>query len=93
MTDSVFHDEVEKTIALYEETIGHFASRTRKMMARHGEIEALSLLMVSPELQKGFKALRDTAQLDKTFESIVIRFQHLFTRRHSSSTVAIKPSI
>jgi hypothetical protein len=79
VSDSTFRDEVERTIVLYEETISHFASRTRKMIAQHGEIEALSLLMVSPDLQKGFKALRDTGQLDKTFESIVVRFQHLFT--------------
>jgi hypothetical protein len=50
------------------------------MIAEHGEIEALSRLMVSPDLQQGFKVLRDRKQLDKTFEAVVVRFQHLFGR-------------
>jgi hypothetical protein len=48
------------------------------MIAQHGEIEALSRLMVSPDLQQGFKVLRDRKQLDKTFEAVVVRFQQLF---------------
>jgi hypothetical protein len=79
MSDLAFRDEVEKAILLYEGVISHFASRTRNMIAQYGEIEALSRLTVSPDLQKGFKALRDTGQLDKTFESVVVRFQQLFT--------------
>lgn len=78
MSDPAFHDEVEKAIVLYEMAIGHVASRTRNMVVEHGEIEALSRLMVSPDLQQGFKVLRDRQQLDKTFEAVVIRFQHLF---------------
>ena len=78
MSQSAFHDEVERAITLYEETISHFAARTREMIARHGEVEALSLLMMSPDLQKGFKALRDAGHLDKTFESVVVRFADLF---------------
>ena len=49
------------------------------MIEQHGEIDALSRLMISADLQQGFKALRDSHQLDKTFESIVVRFQHLFS--------------
>jgi hypothetical protein len=44
------------------------------MMEQHGEIEALSRLVVSADLQQGFKVLRDRNQLDKTFESLVDRF-------------------
>jgi len=36
--------------------------------------------MVSPDLQQGFKVLRDREQLDKTFEAVVVRFQDLFGR-------------
>ena len=79
MADETFHDEVEKAIVLYEEVNKHYASRTRQMIAHYGEIGALSRLMVSADLQQGFQALRDAGQLDKTFESVVIRFQHLFT--------------
>lgn len=80
MSDAAFLDEVEKAIVLYEQAIGHAASRTRNMIAEHGEIEALARLMVSPDLQQGFKVLRDRKQLDKTFEAVVMRFQHLFGR-------------
>lgn len=80
MSDAAFLDEVEKAIVLYEKAIGHTASRTRNMIAEHGEIEALSRLMVSPDLQQGFKVLRDRKQLDKTFEAVVVHFQHLFGR-------------
>jgi hypothetical protein len=35
--------------------------------------------MQSPNLQQGFKVLRDNHQLDKTFETLVVLFEHLFT--------------
>jgi len=78
MSEAAFLDEVEKAIVLYEKAIGHVASRTRNMIAEHGEIEALSRLMISPDLQQGFKVLRDRKQLDQTFEAVVVRYQHLF---------------
>lgn len=34
--------------------------------------------MVSPDLQQGFKVLRDARQIDKTFEAVVVKHQHLF---------------
>lgn len=78
MVDPVFKAEVERAISLYEREIGHAATRTRPMIERYGEIEALSRLMVSADLQQGFKVLRDRGQLDKTFEAVVIKFKHLF---------------
>lgn len=78
MSEAAFKIEVEKVIKLYEEVIGREATRTWPMIEKFGEIEALSRLVVSPELQKGFKVLRDSKQLDKTFEALVVRFQHLF---------------
>jgi len=44
------------------------------MIAELGEIETLSRLMISPDLQKGFKVLRDRKQL----EAIVIRYREFF---------------
>jgi hypothetical protein len=64
MLEKAFRDDVEKAIALYEETNGYAANRTRQMIADHGQIKALSLLIVSPDLQQGFKVLRDSKQLD-----------------------------
>jgi hypothetical protein len=45
------------------------------MMVQHDGIESLSRLMVT-DLQKGFKHF--DAQLTQDFESVVVRFQHLF---------------
>ena len=78
MSEAAFLEEVEHTIELYEKAIGYAATRTRQMIEQYGEIDALSRLMVSADLQQGFKVLRDSHQLDKTFEAIVVRFQHLF---------------
>lgn len=76
----VFAAEVERTIVLYEIEIGRAASRTRRMIERYGEVEALGRLMVSADLQKGFKVLRDKGQLGNTFEALVLRFEHMFRR-------------
>jgi len=78
MSEEVFREEVEHAISLYEKAIGHAATRTWPMIAKYGEVEALSRLMVSADVQQGFKVLRDRGQLDKTFEALVLRFQHLF---------------
>ena len=78
MSGAAFRMEVEQVIKFYEKIIGHAATRTWPMIERYGEIEALSRLMVSADLQQGFKALRDRGLLDKTFEALVVRFQNLF---------------
>lgn len=75
----LFKTEVEKTLQLYEETIGHPGARTRAIIVRYGAVGALSKLMISPDLQKGFKVLRDSNQLERTFEALVIKFKDLFT--------------
>ena len=49
------------------------------MIDELGEKETLSRLMISADLQQGFKALRDSNQLDSTFEAIVVRFSGLFS--------------
>ena len=72
------HDEIEHAIQQYEQIIHHAATRTREMIARLGEVEALSRLMISADLQQGFKALRDRKQLDLTFEAIVVRHPEIF---------------
>ena len=78
MNDADFLNEVERAITLYEQVIRHYASRTRAMVDRHGAVGALSRLVVSPDLQQGFKALRDLGRLDMSFEAIVVRYPHLF---------------
>jgi hypothetical protein len=49
------------------------------MIERLGHIGALSKLMISADLQQGFKALRDSQRLDETFEAIVVRHPNMFT--------------
>jgi len=78
MSEAAFEEEVKHAILLHERAIGHTATRTWPMIAKYGEVGALSRLMVSADLQQGFKVLRDRGQLDKTFEALVLRFQHLF---------------
>jgi len=78
MSEATFEEEVEHVIQIYERAIGHLATRTRPMIEKYGEAGALSKIVVSPDLQKGFKVLRDSGQLDKTFEALVVRFDHLF---------------
>jgi hypothetical protein len=80
MSEIGFAQELECTIALYEELIGHAAGRTRQMIERQGAVAALSRLMISGDEQKGFKVLRDRNLLDRSFESLVVRFANLFTR-------------
>lgn len=70
--------EVKRVIEIYEEAIGHSATRTWPMIEKHGEVEALSRLVVSSDLQKGFKILRDSDNLENTFETVVIRFKDQF---------------
>ena len=77
LREALLHD-IEVVIEVYEQEIGVPASRTRQMIERHGAIEALSKLVVSAELQSGFKVLRDRDQLDVTFEAVIVRHAGLF---------------
>lgn len=70
--------EVERTIRVYEEIIGHAAMRTRNMIDEHGHVEALSRLVVSADLQQGLKVLAEKDQLEDSFESLVVRFRGRF---------------
>jgi len=73
-----FDSVVETAIKLYEEKIGQFATRTWQMIERYGKIEALSRLVVSADLQSGFKVLRDNGLLEYTFEAIVVKYKDKF---------------
>ena len=77
METMILHEEIERAIQLYEQIIRHAATRTRQMIDRYGEVKALSKLMISPDLQQGFKVLRDRGQLDLTFEAVVARHTHV----------------
>ena len=80
MTTPQFIDEVNETIEIYEEAIGGFAARTRQMIDYYGAVEALARLVQSPDLQTGFRVLRDRNQLDQTFEAIITRHADLFQK-------------
>jgi hypothetical protein len=72
--------EVERAVQEYEKFARYPATRTRAMIARHGYVEALTRLMLSPDIQKGFTALVIAGRLDLTFESIVCRHPQSFKR-------------
>ena len=80
MSLSALLREIDVAITLYERVIGAPAARTRQMIERHGAIEALSQLVVSADLQSGFKVLRDRDQLDSTFEALIVRHEDLFRK-------------
>ena len=52
MSEAAFQEEVRHAILLYERAIGHAATRTWPMIAKYGEVGALSRLMVSADLQQ-----------------------------------------
>lgn len=81
MPDNLLNHEIQNTIDIYEQIIGHTASRTRQMISSLGPIEALSKLVVSSNLQQGFRALRDQERLDLSFEAIVTRHPNLFNQK------------
>jgi hypothetical protein len=74
----LFIKDVENTIFIYKEAVGGFAPNTEKIFNNPDKISSLSNLMKSGEEQKGFKILRDKGQLDKTFESLIIKYKQLF---------------
>ena len=80
MSEAEFQKEVAEVLVVYEQTIGHAATRTRAMIGEHGAVGALTRLMVSPDLQQGFKVLRDNGQLSLTFEALVVQHKALFGR-------------
>lgn len=81
MTTPEFIVEVNEAIKIYEQAIGNFASRTRQMIDRYGVADALSRLVQSPDLQSGFKVLRDRDELDRTFEAVITRHPNLFQKQ------------
>lgn len=80
MSLSALSREIDILITLYEKETGVPATRTRQMIERHGAIEALSKLVVSADLQRGFRILRDRDQLDSSFEALIVRHQGLFRK-------------
>jgi hypothetical protein len=73
-----FENDVENTIQIYKKAVGGFAPNTEKILYSPDKVNSLSNLMKSGDIQKGFKVLRDNNQLEKTFESLVIKYKKLF---------------
>ena len=78
MPSEALLQDIENVISVYERETGVAASATRLMIERHGPIEALSRLVVSADLQRGFRVLRDSGRLDMTFESLIVRHARHF---------------
>lgn len=78
--DGNLKQEIDETIKLYEKCIPTSATATRNMIARKGYIAALSDLMKSSEIQKGFKTLVKANQKEKTFEAIITRNKEYFSK-------------
>jgi hypothetical protein len=78
MTKINFKEDLENAIKTYEKLIGKLASRTRQMIDTYGAHEALSKLVKSADLQKGFIVLKDCGKLDESFEAVIIRHSEEF---------------
>ncbi len=78
MDEAAFKRDVAQAVALFEQFKGHYAARTKNMIVELGEVDALSKLVQDPDLQDGFKVLRDNNMLDKTFEAVVVKYPHMF---------------
>lgn len=72
--------DVINTICIYKKIVGGFIPATEKIINNPDKIMALSNLVKSADIQKGFKVLRDNKQLNKTFESLIIRYNELFKK-------------
>lgn len=60
--------------------MGSRATATRQMIEKYGYIGALSKLMKSPNLQSGFKILRDNSALDYSFEQVILNHSEEFDK-------------
>jgi hypothetical protein len=70
---------IDESIRLSREN-GYYPTEFIRMRSRHGTVEAISLLVVSGEIQSGFQRLRELNLLDWTVEAAAMRFPDEFSR-------------
>ena len=75
-----FKAEIDEAVHHYEKAIRVPATRTRQMIETHGYVDAVGRLMLTADVQKGFKVLMGSGQMDRTFEAVVKRFPELFNK-------------
>jgi hypothetical protein len=75
-----FEADLEESLKTYELLIGAFASRTRNMIAQYGDVESLSRLVVTADIQPGFKVLNQNGKLQATFEAVITRHPAKFRK-------------
>jgi transcriptional regulator with XRE-family HTH domain len=59
---------------------GYYPTTFQAMRDRHTTVGAIEKLVVSGDLQTGFRKLRDLGLLDWSIEAAVMKFPHHFTR-------------
>mgnify|MGYP003499307761 FL=1 len=72
--------DVENTIKLYEKCNCRIANVTRDMLDRLGYQKALAKLVVSADIQKGFKCLIEHGYINNTFEALIVKYANLFSK-------------
>ena len=75
-----FINDVENTIKLYEDCNCRIANVTRDMLERFGYQKSLSKLVISSDVQKGFKCLIEHGYINNTFEALIVKYANLFTK-------------
>lgn len=73
-------NDVENTILIYERIARISATRTRVMIEKKGYIQALSVLVISGEIQTGFRKLVKAGKINDTFESLIVKYKELFSK-------------
>lgn len=74
-------NDVENTILIYERIAGISATRTREMIEKKGYTQALSDLVISGEIQTGFKKLVKAGKINDTFESLIVKYKERFPKK------------
>ena len=70
---------IDETIRLARQK-GYHPTAFIAMRQRHGTVPAISRLVVSGDIQSGFKRLRELGLLDWTIEAAVMKFPAEFNR-------------
>ena len=79
LTKNDLDSDIAKVLAVYETLAGPYALKAKNIIDTQDPINALVNLVVTPELENGFKILREQQVLrEASFEKLVIKYAVLF---------------
>lgn len=79
LTKHDLDSDIAKVLAVYETLAGSYALKAKNIIDNTDPIHALVNLVVTPDLEYGFKALREEKMVrEASFEKLVIKYAELF---------------